>query len=228
MSLSARVGTLLVAFLAVVGGAIFVVIHYFLASLPVISAVPTPGAANQVSIVLQEDPQNNSSNHPDWVSYYIQDPKSKQWVHTTLFKVPAGTRVNVTILGYDGCTPPRNPFFGKVTGTIGNVETVNGKTVRALNGWYNCAIGHSFSIPGVGLNVPMDSPATLKEENALCGVSPCTSGPHDTMKFSFISPKTPGDYMWQCRIPCGGGFVSGFGGPMSTLGYMTGDMEVSS
>jgi len=32
MSLPVRVGTLLVAFLAVVGAAIFVVIHYFLAS----------------------------------------------------------------------------------------------------------------------------------------------------------------------------------------------------
>ena len=36
MSLPVRVGTLLVAFLAVVGGAIFVVIHFFLAGPPVI------------------------------------------------------------------------------------------------------------------------------------------------------------------------------------------------
>ena len=29
----------------------------------------------------------------------------------------------MTILGYDGCTPLRNPYWSKVTGTIGNVIT---------------------------------------------------------------------------------------------------------
>jgi len=48
------------------------------------------------------------------------------------------------------------------------------------------------------------------------------------MKFSFVAPKTPGAYFWQCRVPCGGGFVTGFGGPMQTFGFMTGEMEVAS
>jgi hypothetical protein len=227
MSLPVRVGTLLVAFLAVVGGAIFVVIHYLLAGLPVIAATPTPGVSHQVSIVLQEDPQSTGSSHPDWVSYYIQDPSSKQWVHTTLFQVPAGDTVHVTVFGYDGCTPARNPFWGKVTGTIGNAETIDGKTVKALNTWKVCSVGHTFAIPGIGLSVPMGSPTTVAENNNLCSSSPCTSGPKATMQFSFVAPKTAGDYFWQCRIPCGGGFVTGFGGPMQTLGWMTGQMEVS-
>jgi len=46
--------------------------------------------------------------------------------------VPAGTRVNMTILGYDGCTPLRNPYWGKVTGTIGNQIKVNGKTLPTV------------------------------------------------------------------------------------------------
>jgi len=40
-----------------------------------------------VNVVLQEDPQNDSSSKPDWVSYFVQDPGTKAWVHTTLFKV---------------------------------------------------------------------------------------------------------------------------------------------
>jgi hypothetical protein len=48
------------------------------------------------------------------------------------------------------------------------------------------------------------------------------------MKFSFHAPKTAGSYFWQCRIPCGGGFVTGFGGPMQAIGFMTGNMEVTS
>ena len=56
----------------------------------------------------------------------------------------------------------------------------------------------------------------------LCGVSPCTSGPHVTETFSFRTPRHPGTYIWQCRDPCGGGFLDGFGGPMQTIGFMTG------
>jgi len=228
MSLPVRVGTLLVAFLAVVGGAIFVVIHFFLAGPPVIDYTSGVAPGQPVNVVLQEDPQNQASNHPDWVSYFVQDPKTKQWVHTLLFKVPAGARVNMTVLGYDGCTPLRNPFWGKVTGTIGNTANVDGKTVRALDSWRNCSVGHTFSIPAINLNVPMATPLTVAEENNLCGTSPCTSGPHTVIKFSFIAPKTPGSYLIQCRVPCGGGFVTGFGGPMQAIGFMTGEMEVAS
>jgi hypothetical protein len=232
MSLPVRVGTLLVAFLAVVGGAIFVVIHFFLAGPPAIAA--TPGAGNSVSITLQEDPQNTVTNRPDWVSYFIQNPHTKAWVHTTLFQVPAGSTVHVTIFGYDGCTPLRNPFWGKVSGTIGNVEYVNGKPTPLLNSWGACSVGHTFSIPGIGLNVPVASPTSLAANSNLCGTSPCTPVeggkpvPHTTVTFSFRAPTTPGDYFWQCRVPCGLGFLTGFGGPMQTIGYMTGNMEVVS
>jgi hypothetical protein len=34
-------------------------------------------------------------------------------VHTTYFAVPAATKVNITIYGYDGCTPLRNPVWGR-------------------------------------------------------------------------------------------------------------------
>jgi len=225
MSLPVRLGTLLVAFLAVVGGAIFVVIHFFLTEPPVITAA---GSGGQVNLVLQEDPQNTVTSKPDWVSYFIQDPSTKKWVHTTLFKVPAGATVHVTVYGYDGCTPLRNPFWGRVTGTVGGTETIDGKTVQAVDSWRTCSVGHTFSIPSIGLNVPMGSPTTVQENNNLCADSPCTSGPKATMQFSFIAPKTPGNYFWQCRVPCGGGFVTGFGGPMQTIGYMTGEMEVAS
>jgi len=228
MSLPVRVGTLLIAFLAVVGAVFFVVIHFLLAGPPTVNyaADATPG--QPVKLVLQEDPQNTVTNHPDWVSYFIQDPKTHAWVHTTLFQIPANTRINVTIYGYDGCTPLRNPFWSKVTGTIGGTEDLNGKPVSVLNTWDGCNAGHTFSIPGIGLNVPMGSPTTVAQNNALCGTSPCTSGPHATMTFSFRSPKNTGDFFWQCRVPCGGGFVDGFGGPMQTIGFMTGEMEVVS
>jgi hypothetical protein len=129
----------------------------------------------------------------------------------------------MTIFGYDGCTPLRNPIWGQVTGTVGNVASVDGKPVSSIDSWSGCNVGHTFSIPGINLNVPMASPPLTAD---LCSDSPCTSGPHTVMTFSFTTPQAAGIYIWQCRVPCGGGFLDGFGGPMQTIGFMTGNMEV--
>ena len=225
MSLPARVATLLTAFVAVAVVVTFVAVHFILSSPPVENYAPY-ASGGQVNVVLQTDPQNTVTNKPDWVSYFIQDPRTKQWVHTTYFEVPAATKVNITIEGYDGCTPLRNPVWGKVTGTIGGVEYVNGQPVSELNSWSGCNVEHTFTMAGLGINVPIASPPTLKEENALCGTSPCTSGPHQVVTFSFMTPAKGGTFRWQCIIPCGGGYVDGNGGPMSTPGYMSGQMEV--
>jgi hypothetical protein len=225
VSLAARVTTLAVAFVVVVAGIVFVVVHIILAAPPVENY--TPYASNgQVNVVLQTDAQNTVTNKPDWVSYFIQNPQTKQWVHTTYFAVPAKTRVNVTILAFDGCTPLRNPVWGQVTGTIGGVEYVNGNPVSALNSWSGCNVQHTFTMPALGINVPIASPTTLNQNNNLCSTSPCTSGPHQVVKFSFMTPAVGGTFRWQCIIPCGLGYLDGNGGPMATPGYMSGQMEV--
>lgn len=231
MSLPLRVATLIVAFLAFAALVGFVVVHYFLASNgpPVMKfgTNVTPDTGAPVNVVLQEAPQTTVTTDPDWVSYFIQSPTTHKWVHTTNFQVPAGSRINVTIYGYDGCTPLRNQVWGQVTGTIGNKMTVNGKTVTRLNSWSQCSVAHTFAIPNIGLNIPVASPTSFKANSNLCPTSPCTpSSPHKVVKFSFMSPRTPASYFWQCKIPCGLGFLDGNGGPMQTLGYMTGNMEV--
>jgi hypothetical protein len=225
VSLRVRVTTLLIALIAVVAGGVFVVLHIIAASPPVEDYTPY-ASGGQVNVVLQTDAQNGVTNKPDWVSYFIQDPKTKQWVHTTYFEVPSNTRVNVTILGYDGCTPLRNPVWGQVTGTIGGVEYVNGKPVSALNAWSGCNVQHTFTLAGLGINVPIASPTSLNDNNNLCSNSPCTSGPHQVVTFSFMTPAHGGIFRWQCIIPCGLGYIDGNGGPMATPGYMSGQMEV--
>jgi hypothetical protein len=236
VSLPARISLLVVAFLAVVAVGAFVVLHYFLGGPPTVdySAGVTPNTDATVNVVMQEDPQNTVSSKPGWVSYFVQDPVTKDWVHTTLFQVPAGSRIDMTIYGFDGCTPLRNNLWGQVTGTIGNVEYVSGKPYHVINSWSSCNVAHTFSMPGLGLNVPMASPGLLQTAKpGLCSTSPCTPGdmkavPYRVMTFSFYSPHTDGEYFWQCRIPCGGGFLTGFGGPMQTIGFMTGYMKVVS
>jgi hypothetical protein len=231
VSLPARVATLIVAFLAVAAVAGFVVVHYFLASngppTEAFGTSVTPDTGAPVSVILQEAPQTTVTTDPDWVTYFILSPVTHKWVHTTNFQVPAGSRINVTIYGYDGCTPLRNQVWGKVTGTIGNRMLVNGKPVTQLNSWTQCSVAHTFAIPSLGLNIPVASPTSFAENSNLCSTSPCTpSDPHRIVQFSFMSPRTPNSYFWQCKIPCGLGYLDGNGGPMQTIGYMTGNMEV--
>ena len=200
MSVTARAASLLVAFLVVAGLVTFVALYYIAGA----SALPTvhyAASGGQVNVVLQEDAQNSVSSRPDWVSYFVQDPTTRQWVHTTLFSVPANTRVNVTLYGYDGCTPLRNNYFSAVQGTIGNTVTVSqfdqhGKeyltndTTPLVNSWSDCNVGHTFAIPGLGVFVPVASPNAQLSANNLCSESPCvTNGnPYAKETFSFMTP----------------------------------------
>ena len=236
MSVAVRAAALAVAVAVVVGLGVFVSLYYIGGQ----SALPNvhyTASAGVVNVMLQEDPQNNSSSKPDWVSYFVQDPATHVWEHTTLFTVPANTQVNVTLYGYDGCTPLRNNYWSRVQGTEGgtvNVQQFNkgrplgpAKDTSLINSWAHCSVGHTFAIPGLGLFVPVASPGASA---TLCSSSPCTpsSGPYALEKFSFRTPAHSGTYRWQCFVPCGGGYLFGNGGPMQTVGYMTGDMTVVS
>ncbi|MBV9092484.1 MAG: hypothetical protein JO132_01200 [Streptosporangiaceae bacterium] len=241
MSVPARAAALIVAFLAVVGLGVFVAYYYIgSASTQLPPTVHYTASGGQVNVVLQEDPQNDSATRPDWVTYYTQDPATKKWEHTTLFSVPANTKVNVTIYGYDGCTALRNNYFSQVQGTLGGTVTVQQynkdnkalggpRTESLLNSWANCNVAHTFAIPSLGIYVPVASPNANNSVNNLCGTSPCTpssGGAYAVETFSFMSPPLTGSYRWQCLIPCGGGYIDGNGGPMQTLGWMAGFMNV--
>jgi hypothetical protein len=234
VSVPARAAALAVAVLVVVGVGIFVAVYYVGAANQ-LTQVHYTASGGQVNVVLQEDPQNNSSTKPDWVSYFVQDPKTHRFIHTTLFSIPAHVRVNMTIYGYDGCTPLRNNFWSRVQGTDGGVVNVQqfnkgrplgpARNVSVINSWAHCTVGHTFAIPSLGLFVPVASP---NASATLCSSSPCTpaSGPYSLERFSFTSPGHTGFWRWQCFIPCGGGYLDGNSGPMQTLGYMMGEMQV--
>jgi hypothetical protein len=140
-----------------------------------------------------------------------------------IWQVPAHTKVNVTILQYDSGSPLRNEQIGQVTGTVGDVATLNGAKFSVNNSNIGNGVGHTFSIPTIGVSVPL---AGVNPNDTLCSAAPCQlSSPHNVIKFSFMSPG-PGNYPWQCFVPCGLGWLYGNGGPMSTVGYMGGFMKV--
>jgi hypothetical protein len=157
---------------------------------------------------------------PTWVSYLVKNEKG-QWVHSTVWTVPAHALVHVTVYQFDGASGLRNPFLGRPEGVVGNVMQVDGKTLNALDPQL---ASHTFSIPDYHLVVPLEAvPDNAKNQ---CDTAPCSlDKAHRTVTFSFRTGG-PGKIRWQCFVPCAAGFIYGFAGPMQTIGYMDGFLNV--
>jgi hypothetical protein len=236
MSLPARITTLIVAFLAVVGLGVFVVVRLLLDSSPAAVNFTSDHAAGQsVNMTIMTAPVNDESSTPGWVSYFVRSPQTGKWLKSTVWELPANTRINVTAYEFDTCDPLRNQFWGKVTGTVGDVEYVSGEAdgvngkVSLVNSDKTCGVAHTFTVPDLGINVPFEG--VLYAASKQCGFpgrpAPCSlSDTHVVTHFSFITPKTTGDYRWQCFIPCGLASLDGNGHAMQTEGAMSGFLDV--
>jgi hypothetical protein len=183
------------------------------------SAAPASSGGSQLTLetVAAIGPKYEPS-HPDWVSYLVR--RNNKWVHSTIYTVPANSVVHVTIYQYDGDSGLRNPFLSQVQGTVGATEMVDGKAIKAIDPE---EASHTFVIPQLGVFVPL--PGVPEEAKNQCEFAPCEGAAHRTISFSFRTGKK-GHYRWQCFVPCAAGFIDGFGGPMQTLGYMDGFINV--
>ncbi|MBJ7607923.1 MAG: hypothetical protein JF887_00620 [Candidatus Dormibacteraeota bacterium] len=140
-------------------------------------------------------------DHPNWVGY----------LPTTFFKVPPNATIRMTVDQQDTPTGLRNPYLGLVRGTVGESMTVNGKTMNAID---PTLAAHTFSVPDLGVSVPLPGIDATNPKNT-----------DNIVVFSFKVPAS-GIFHWQCFVPCGAGTLYGNGGPMQTLGYMDGQIEV--
>jgi hypothetical protein len=187
------------------------------AKIPGTPAAPSSGGT-QLTLETVAAVGPKYSSHPDWVSYLIR--KNDKWVRSTIFTVPANSVVHVTVYQYDGDSGLRNPFLSQVQGTVGGTETVDGKTINSIDPE---EASHTFVIPQLGVFVPL--PGVDEEAKNQCEFAPCEGAAHRTITFSFKTGKK-GRYRWQCFVPCAAGTIDGFGGPMQTLGYMDGFINV--
>lgn len=225
MTMSGRLGTVLGLFVVAVGLIIWVLLGLLTPGTPggVVNFVGSSAAGQPVNMTIQTVGSIGFGNHPTWVSYLVKTPQGK-WIHSTTWQLPANTQVNVTILQYDSGSPLRNQQWGQVTGTTGNVASLNGTSFSTYNSYGGNGVGHTFTVPSIGLSVPL---VGVNGNLTLCGVAPCSlKQPHNTITFSFKTPAKVGEYHWQCFVPCGLGYLYGNGGPMSTQGYMGGFLDV--
>ena len=186
--------------------------------------VPVAGAgtnARSVDLTLQTVAAVGPKLSPNenWVSYLVRE--RGVWHRSTVWTVPANALVHVTIYNFDGKSGLRNPFLAQARGLVGGTFAINGKAARVIN---PDDASHTFAIPSLGVIVPVLG----VDDNAphQCGFAPCPmSNAHETITFTFRTGKR-GQFRWQCFVPCAAGFVYGFGGPMQTIGYMDGYVNV--
>jgi hypothetical protein len=159
------------------------------------------------------------SRNPDWVSYLVKTPQG--WKRETVWNLPANATVHVTWFNFDGASGLRNPYYGRPQGVVGNRVLVDGKPANSIDP--NDA-SHTFAVPGLGIIVA--APGVADDAKNQCGFAPCPmTNAHRKIEFTFHTT-TPGHYRWQCFVPCAAGWIDGFGGPMQTIGYMDGFLNV--
>jgi hypothetical protein len=207
------------------GGGVLVLAGFALATATphqtALTCTPSPTKAHTCSVTLSTFPDSlegahgpTGGPHPDWVTYSNDN-----------VDVPANTTIDVTIDQYDSGGPPNNPFFTNVVGTNGGYDTVNGKVTRHVS-----QMGHTFTlrgIPGNGktLFVSVPLPANNGEETPIHEGTGEYAKPV-VVKFSFTTGG-PTVYEFNCEFPCGNSREGeGFGGAMSSYGYMSGTFTV--
>jgi hypothetical protein len=192
----------------------------FLTNGPTPYRVPAANAAG-VELTLQTVAAVGPKLSPNenWVSYLVRE--NGVWHRSTVWTLPANTLVHVTLYNFDGQSGLRNPFLAQARGLVGGTFGINGKPTSVID---PDAASHTFAIPQLGVIVPILGVADDAKNQ--CDYAPCAlSTAHETITFTFRTGKK-GHYRWQCFVPCAAGFVYGFGGPMQTVGYMDGYVDV--
>lgn len=117
-----------------------------------------------------------------------------------------GDNVVLTIKEYDDA-PTALPAGSPYNTVAGGTMTVNGAAATTVS---NTDIAHTFSIPALGINVPL---------------AKAPEGGVSTTVFTFKVDKS-GTFTWRCFTPCGGD-PKGMGGSMATKDWMQGNVIVS-
>ena len=123
--------------------------------------------------------------------------------------VKKGETVTVRIINHDDGTAPLTGNYMKyvkVMGTTSGKELVSGKAVKSVS---DINIAHTFTVPGLGFNMPIPAAPT---------------GKTNVIVATFVAKKT-GTFLWRCFAPCGSG-SDGMAGAMSTMTWMEGHIKV--
>ncbi len=210
----------------VLGATAFGVSYNFTHAVPKQQSITGP---YKLTLVVTTNNYFNSSAG-DQPVYYVLNNGSLQ--SSAYIQLPADQNIQLTIINYDdgpafplgqpgelaGSNSSGVAALYNVTGTVGNVEKViNDTNVNSTtNGTINVSggetvsnladfsVSHTFTISQLGVNIPLPPSSTVVTNLYLT---------------------QQGTYQWQCEAPCGSG-PTGWGGAMSTAGWMMGTISV--
>ncbi|MDA4135407.1 MAG: hypothetical protein OK449_00230 [Thaumarchaeota archaeon] len=138
--------------------------------------------------------------------------------------LPAHRIIEIIIMNFDqGNATFIGPQYENVTGTVNDTMTFyNNDAMNATQGPSGIVLqgaqtvsnlappreqylSHTFTVPSIGLNIPIAAEST---------------------EVAYFTTGGPGSYTWLCESLCGSG-ANGLGGAMSAPGWMTGVLTVS-
>lgn len=155
----------------------------------------------------------------DQPAYYILGPNGL--ASSANISLPAHRLIKLVIINYDdGAANLTGAQYANVSGTQNNLETVvNNDNVNSSQGASGIQvnggqivssvspdnIAHTFTIPSLGLNIPVPPSSTVT---------------------AYFTLNQTGTFSWFCMTLCGSG-RTGTEGAMSTPGWMTGAVVAS-
>lgn len=176
-----------------------------------VNATSQPNATYNLTITeIMDSAWNSSIAQPQFSVLGNNGP-----VPATNIRLPEHTLIQLTIISYDTPTGGSTDQQGKVSGTVGGtVYLINGTTAmgtdvsqlwgRNVTSVPGSMLAHTFSIPQLGINIPVVGGA---------------------IEVAYLYLNQAGTFQWICLTPCGFG-DDGMAGAMSAPGWMDGKVTV--
>ncbi|HKJ96514.1 MAG TPA: hypothetical protein VJ944_02080 [Thermoplasmataceae archaeon] len=181
---------------------------------------PATVAPYSLTLVITTSNIYNSTVGDQPAFYVLNDGQLQSSANITL---PSNTQIDLTIINYDDGPATTAQAYANVTGTTNNEMTIFNET--NINSSYS---GNGISVSGsqTVTHVPDSNIAhTFTVFSGTKEVVNLPITPSSTIQASFTL--NSGSYTWQCEAACGSG-NAGWNGAMSTPGWMTGAVYVSS
>jgi len=200
---------------------IALIVYYIVAYLVVTPPVVAGTGPQGQTLTLQTVAALGFKPHVDWVSYLVKNQDGK-WVHSTVLRVPANSTIDVTIYQFDTAYGAEEPLLGRATGSGRRDDQYRRKEppgarsgsrfpyLRHSRPWGECsAQGRCGRCQEPVQRRPVQPWRSTHDDQVLlqdgqAGQVPLASA--------------------SCRVRPA--FCSGSGGPMQSIGYMDGYLEV--
>lgn len=221
---TALVAVVLVLASTALGGGLVILAHGGLNTVTTTSVLQGPTVTTEspspyiLTLVITTNNFYNSTVG-DQPAYFVVGPHGLE--SSANITVPAHSLIELIVTNYDtGNATLSEPQLANVTGTVGDTINVysndllnssQGSGGIVINGTQTLSsvppgmISHTFTIPSLGLNIPMESQSTT---------------------VAYFNTGNPGSFTWFCESACGSG-ANGLGGAMATPGWMTGALNVT-